>query len=99
MKNFKVQWKALKDKKEESEPDTPKIAKGLNIMKWSESFYDFLNRCIGVQMIPLAYGVRQESVVDTSVVPAIAAGQPYSAEHGSVEDELISRATHNQPLY
>eukprot|EP00957_Ditylum_brightwellii_P093716 7135456-Ditylum_brightwellii.AAC.1 len=97
--NFEIQWKALKNKKEESEPDTRKIAKGLNIIKWSESFHDLLNRCIGVQMIPLAYIVRQESVVDLSVAPAIAAGQPYSAEHGSVEDELIARATHNQPLY
>eukprot|EP00957_Ditylum_brightwellii_P130289 9938574-Ditylum_brightwellii.AAC.1 len=68
-------------------------------MKWSESFHDFLNRCIGIRMIPLAYVVRQESVVDPSVVPAIAAGQPYFAEHGSVEDEMIARTTHNQPLY
>eukprot|EP00957_Ditylum_brightwellii_P106724 8141996-Ditylum_brightwellii.AAC.1 len=68
-------------------------------MKWSELFHDFLNRCIGVQVIPLAYVVRQEAVVDPSVVPTIATGQPYSADPGSVEDELISRATHNQPLY
>eukprot|EP00957_Ditylum_brightwellii_P010149 767054-Ditylum_brightwellii.AAC.1 len=33
VENFKIQWKALKDKKEESESDTPNIAKGLNIMK------------------------------------------------------------------
>eukprot|EP00957_Ditylum_brightwellii_P058023 4399823-Ditylum_brightwellii.AAC.1 len=64
VRNFEIQWKALKDKKEESEPDTPKIAKRLNIMKRSESFHDFLNRCIGVRMIPLAYVVQQESVVD-----------------------------------
>eukprot|EP00957_Ditylum_brightwellii_P099816 7604490-Ditylum_brightwellii.AAC.1 len=50
-------------------------------------------------MIPLAYVVQKESIVDPSVAPAIAAGQPYSAEHRSVEDELIAMATHNQPLY
>eukprot|EP00957_Ditylum_brightwellii_P021046 1585695-Ditylum_brightwellii.AAC.1 len=33
VKNFEIQWKTLKDKKDESGPDTPKIAKGLNIMK------------------------------------------------------------------
>eukprot|EP00957_Ditylum_brightwellii_P164064 12491993-Ditylum_brightwellii.AAC.1 len=33
VKNFEIQWKVQKDKKEESESDTPKIAKGLNIMK------------------------------------------------------------------
>eukprot|EP00957_Ditylum_brightwellii_P064296 4878999-Ditylum_brightwellii.AAC.1 len=99
VKNFEIQQKALKEKKDESEPDTPNIAKGLNIMKWFESFHDFLNRCIGVQMIPLAYFVQQESVVDPNAAPAIAAGQSCSAEHRSVEDELIARATHNQPLY
>eukprot|EP00957_Ditylum_brightwellii_P091416 6960411-Ditylum_brightwellii.AAC.1 len=36
VKNFEIQWKALKDKKDESKPDTPKITKGLNIIKWSE---------------------------------------------------------------
>eukprot|EP00957_Ditylum_brightwellii_P009580 722365-Ditylum_brightwellii.AAC.1 len=33
VKNFEIQWRALKDKKEESEHDTPKIARGLDIMK------------------------------------------------------------------
>eukprot|EP00957_Ditylum_brightwellii_P201630 15326474-Ditylum_brightwellii.AAC.1 len=33
VKNFEIQWRALKDKKEESEPNTPKIARGLDIMK------------------------------------------------------------------
>eukprot|EP00957_Ditylum_brightwellii_P061855 4694187-Ditylum_brightwellii.AAC.1 len=33
VRNFKVQWKMLKDKKEESDPNTPKIARGLDIMK------------------------------------------------------------------
>eukprot|EP00957_Ditylum_brightwellii_P173565 13214985-Ditylum_brightwellii.AAC.1 len=36
VRNFKIQWKGLKDKKEESEPKTPKITRGLDIMKWSE---------------------------------------------------------------
>eukprot|EP00957_Ditylum_brightwellii_P104400 7951348-Ditylum_brightwellii.AAC.1 len=80
---FEIQWNALKDKKEESEPNTPKIARGLDIMKWSKSFHDFLNRCIGMRIIPLAYVVRQEVVVVPSVAPAIAPGQPYSADHGS----------------
>eukprot|EP00957_Ditylum_brightwellii_P035461 2688388-Ditylum_brightwellii.AAC.1 len=64
VRNFKIQWKALKDKKEESDPDTSKIARGLDIMKWYELFHDFLNRCISVRMILLAYVVRQEAVVD-----------------------------------
>eukprot|EP00957_Ditylum_brightwellii_P051881 3935171-Ditylum_brightwellii.AAC.1 len=33
VRNFEIQWKALKDKKEENEPNTPNIARGLDIMK------------------------------------------------------------------
>ena len=99
MKNFEIQWKALKDKKDGDEPETPKISKGLNIMRWSEAFNDIMNRCIGVRMIPLAYVVRTDAAVDPAIAPAIAAGQPYATEHGSVEDELIARASHVHALF
>jgi hypothetical protein len=78
IKNFEIQWKALKDKKDGDEPETPKIAKGLNIMKWSESFVDILNRFIGVRMIPLVYVIREAEVPPT--ITALAAGQPHSTE-------------------
>ena len=55
MSNFEIQWKALKDRKDEDDPDVPKITKALPIIKWTEAFQDFLNRVIGARMIPLAY--------------------------------------------
>ena len=97
IKNFEIQWKALKDKKDGDEPDTPKIAKGLNIMKWSESFRDILHRCIGVRMIPLAYVIRELEA--PPAITALMAGQPHSAEAGSIEQELITRASHNHALF
>jgi hypothetical protein len=97
IKNFEIQWKALKDKKDGDEPDTPKIAKGLNIMKWSESFRDILHRCIGVRMIPLAYVIRENEV--PPAITALAAGQPHSAEAGSIEQELITRGSHTHALF
>jgi hypothetical protein len=97
IKNFEIQWKALKDKKEGDEPETPKIAKGLNIMKWSESFRDILHRCIGVRMIPLAYVIRELEVPEAITI--LAAGQPHSTIAGSIEQELISRGSHNHPLF
>jgi hypothetical protein len=97
IKRFDIQWKALKDKKDQDEPDTPKIAKGLNIMKWSESFRDILHRCIGVRMIPLAYVIRE---LETPVpITILAAGEPHSALAGSIENELIIRGSHTHPLY
>jgi hypothetical protein len=54
-KNFEEQWKALKDRKDADEPDVPKISKTLPVMKWTESFPDFLRQVIGVRTIPLIY--------------------------------------------
>jgi hypothetical protein len=97
IKRFEIQWKALKDKKDGDEPDTPKIAKRLNIMKWSESFRDYLHGCIGVRMIPLAYIIREED--PPAVITTIAPGEPHSVISGSIEEELIMRGSHTHPLY
>ena len=98
MKNFSVQWKALTDKKDEDLPETPKISRGLNVMKWSEAFMDYLHRSIGARNIPLAYVVRESpEVVDPC--PTIQAGAPHAAEYDSVEAELIARASHTHALY
>jgi hypothetical protein len=97
MKNFIVSWKALKDRKDGETPEVPKISKTLSIIKWTEAFTDFLHRKIGVQMIPLAYVVRVDIVPPPPA--ALATNLPYSADHGSVEGEMIARASHNHPLF
>ena len=53
MSNFEIQWKALKERKDEDDPEVPYISKALPIIKWTEAFQDFLNRVIGVRMIHL----------------------------------------------
>ena len=98
IKNFEDQWKALKGRKEDDKPDVPKISKSLPIIKWTEVFQDFLHQVIGVRMIPLAYVTR--SVVEVRVVvPALENNQPYSEEHGSVENKLIAQALHEHELF
>ena len=85
MHNFSIQWKALKDKKEDDLPDISKISKALPVMKWTEAFKDFLSRVIGVQMtVPLSY-ITWELVHHDPAMPALAAGQPHSEIHGSVK--------------
>ena len=93
MSNFKIQWKALKDRKDEDDPDVPKITKALPIIKWTEAFQDFLHRVIGARIIPLAYVVRIDPQVPGPAA-TLAPNQPHSSEHGSVEGELIARASH-----
>ena len=98
VKNFEVQWKALKDRKDGDDPEVPKITKALPIIKWTEAFHDYANRVIGARMIPLSYVIRPE--VDVPVVaPPQAANKPHSEEHGSVEAELVARASHGHELY
>ncbi len=98
LKNFGIQWKALVDKKSDDPPDVPKITKQLPIMKWTEAFKDFLSRVIGARTIPLSYIVREDDDVPDPA-PPLAQHQPHSTQHGSVEEELIARASHTHALY
>ena len=98
MSNFEIQWKALKERKDEDDPDVPKITKALPIIKWTEAFQDFLNRVIGARIIPLAYVIRIDPQVPGNA-PPLAANQPHSTEHGSVEGELVARAAHTHALF
>ena len=98
MKNFDTQWTALKEKKGDDSPETPKISKALPVIKWTEAFQDFLNRKIGNHNIPLAYIICDEPN-PPATAPPLAPGQPHSTEHGSVEVELIARASHTHTLF
>ena len=98
MSNFEIQWKALKDRKDEDDPAVPTITKALPIIKWTEAFQDFLHRVIGARMIPLACVIRTNPQVP-GIAPTLAPNQPHSTEHGSVEEELIARASHTHALF
>ena len=98
MKNFKIQWMALKDRKKGDDPEVPKITKALPIIKWTEAFQDLLHWIIRVRMIPLAYVID----VDVNVPappPQLTVNQPHSDEHGSVEAELVACLSHTHLLY
>ena len=80
------------------DPDVPTITKALPIIKWTEAFQDFLHRVIGARMIPLAYVIQTNPQVP-GTAPTLAPNQPHSTEHGSVEEELIARASHIHALF
>lgn len=99
MKNFDVQWKALTERKKEDEPEVPKVTRSLTVIPWSISFKNFLKRVIGVRNIPLVYLIRSHGATVPQNAPALINNQPYSEEHGSVEDEMIARASFDDPLF
>ena len=98
IKNFEIQWKALKTKRDEDAPEVPKISKSLPIIKWTKAFQDHLHRVIGVRMIPLDYVTRKDEDVP-AVVPPLQAGQPHSKVHGSIEGEMIAQASHTHAMF
>ena len=76
----------------------PKISKSLLVIKWSESFTDFLHRVIGIRITPLAYVIR-ENVVPNRGLPQLAPISLYLIEHGSIEEEMIEFVPHSHPLF
>lgn len=98
IKNFTQQWKVLKDRKEDDSPEVPKVSKALPIIKWSEAFMDYLSRKVGLRCIPLSYVVRETEAVP-AIAPVLALDLPHSEQFGSVEEDLIQRASHTHPLF
>ena len=49
-------------------------------------------------MIPLAYVIRMNEDVP-AVAPPLQAGQPHSEAHGSIEGEMIARASHTHAMF
>ena len=98
LKNFEIQWKALKERKDEDPPEIPKITKLLPTIKWTEAFQDFLNFKIGNHVMPLAYIIHDDPT-PTPIIPVLALKQLHSANHGSLEAELITQALHTHALY
>ena len=98
IKDFMQQWKALTERKTNDGPEVPKITKALPLLKWTEAFDDFLSRTVGSRTIPYSYVTRESEAVPADV-PALATNKPHSEEHGSVEGDLVARASHVHPLY
>jgi hypothetical protein len=101
LKDFAEHWDALTQRKENEDPQVPKITKTLQVMQWAEAFSDFLHRKVGIRSIPLAYVTRPEIAV-AEPAPPLAENRSYSTGddgHGSVEGELIARASHSHAKF
>ena len=98
IKEFTEHWQSLYDRQKEDVPDVPKIDKKLNVMRWSEAFADFLQRVVGVRMIPLSYVTRAQVEV-AQPPPPLAPAKPYAEEYESVEGELVARASHDHAKF
>ena len=98
LREFGEQWEAILQKEKEDEADVPKITRTLPIVRWTESFEDFLHRAIGSRHIALSYLIR-EDVTPVDPPPPLQENRSYSEEHGSVMEEMIAHATHDHTKY
>ena len=80
----------LGKRKGEDASGMPNIRKALPIIKWNEYFTQFLHRNVGKRKIPLSCVIHESDTV-TGVAPKMARGKANSAEHGSMEKEIITR--------
>ena len=98
LKNFEVQWKSIKERKDRDSPETPKITRNTAVIKWSEVFKDHLHRLIGYRNIALSYVIR-DSDNTPNPFPARGPNTPHATEYGSIDRELILHAAHGHPTF
>ena len=98
VERFHEEWKAILDRKKMDALSAPKMTKGMAVYKWLESLGNHLAQTIGVRNAPLAYIIRDDAAVDP-VPPVLALGEPFAAEYGSIEGEMIARLSHSHALY
>lgn len=98
LKSFDEQSKALLERKDTKDPEIPKLTKGLSVPKWAEAIRIHLRAVIGVRGVPLLYVVRTNAAV-SAIPPVLLPDEPHSEEHGSIEQEMVARASHRHALF
>ena len=90
LRNFKMEWEYLQEmKKGNNDSSLPIILKTLPIDKWFEAHKTYCTTYVGQSGCTLSWIYREESDVPTA--EALAPDQPYSAEHGLVDEEMVQR--------
>ena len=97
IKNFDDQWKALSNFITDG-VYVLKILNTLSVIKWTEYFSDILNSSIEFRTI-LMSNVKIDQFSVPSAAPHLATKHPHYTEYGSVEEELLARASYAHPIY
>ena len=98
IKNFKLDFDALKDLKKK-EVSTPQISQKLYVVRWTETFLNFLSRIVGAMNVPLVCVVQATDVVDDAVPFSLMDDDCCTEDARSSEEELTKRVSHVRPLF
>ena len=74
------------------------MSQKLDVVRWTESFLDFLSRIFGSRNIPLAYVLRVTKNVDYDAHFELMNDAFCTEDSGCLEEELIKRVRHSNPL-
>ena len=87
IKIFKLEFDALKDLKKKDVP-TPLTSQKLGVVRWTETFLDFLSRIVGARNAPFSRIVRTVDVADFTKPFALMEDACHVEDDGSLEEEL-----------
>ena len=79
-------------------PKYPRSQRPLPIVKWVESFTDYLNRCIGTRFLPLLYVIYLSEIFDPVCLP-LKNDQPYSEFRDFIKGDMVARESHASGLF
>ena len=100
LQHFKLAHEAYEQVKEQDAPEVPDVKdsdKDKKVIKWAPVFLDCMSRTFGVKG-PLAYVLRPEVAVMDEALDPLGANEYYGSS-GSLQQELIDRLAHGDPLY
>ena len=104
---FKIEWDAYLDLKEQDAPKPPTINDRDNdrtVIKWAPIFVDCLSRTYG-SMGPLSYVLRENETVEDEVADPLGVEEStgitnsYFGKSGCLHAELTERLPHSGPIY
>lgn len=107
LKDFYIEWKAIVAMTKTTSTDVPAITRNNPPLKWTDSFNDYCLNTFGVRQTPLAYVIRKDVEVlpesrpagdTTSKIDELIPGKAFGLG-GSVLNDLVSRLSHDHPLY
>ena len=98
LKNFERQWKAMKDASDKDHEEAPKVSRSLGIVKFLESFENFVTQIFGVRQCRLSYVIRSDAFIP-GAAPALAPNAPHSAIYGSISADRVALLSHDDPLF
>jgi hypothetical protein len=99
LRDFNDHWTILQDKSKADFTPSPRLDKKSTCLRWfNDHLKEWTGTNVGLQGAPLSYVTRTTALPDANAPPFLA-NRSYSATHGSVEEELVHRCTHDHPAF